>query len=87
MSPPRIKDAPGHIWRKHSKGFECRWQCRTDLVERGFLPKSQQLFVGKSRTKPRSPSSRISAALQDEMLTFGAAGLPVINAFTGRLGR
>lgn len=86
MSPPRIKDAPGHIWRKHAKGWECRWQCRTDLVERGFLPKSQQLFVGEEPSEIEvSFIQDRCRKLQDEMLTFGRDGLPLTSAYDGSL--
>lgn len=86
MSAPRIKDAPGSIWRKHAKGWECRWQCRTDLVERGFLPKSQQLFVGQEPNEIETAYIQDQCRrLQDEMLTFGRGGLPEANAYDGSL--
>jgi hypothetical protein len=86
MKPPRIPEAPGHIWRKHAQGWECRWQARTDLVERGFTPKSRQLFVG---TAPNATEIAFiqdtCRRLQDEMLTFGRGGLPEVNPFDGSL--
>ncbi|MET4210473.1 hypothetical protein [Bradyrhizobium sp. LA2.1] len=86
MSPPRIKDAPGHIWRKHTRGWECRWQARTDLVERGFIPKSQQLFVGQEPNETEVSFIQDQCRrLQDEMLTFGRGGLPQMNAYEGSL--
>jgi hypothetical protein len=86
MSPPRLTDAPGHIWRKHTRGWECRWQARTDLVERGFTPKSQQLFVGEEPNETEIAFIKDQCRrLQDEMLTFGRGGLPQINAYEGSL--
>lgn len=86
MSHPRIQDAPGHIWRKHPRGWECRWQARTDLVQRGFTPKSQQLFVGQEPTEAEVAFIQDTCRrLQDEMLTFGRGGLPVVSQFDGSL--
>jgi hypothetical protein len=86
MSSPRITDAPGHIWRKHTRGWECRWQARTDLVERGFTPKSQQLFVGEEPNETEVAFIKDQCRrLQDEMLTFGRGGLPEMNAYEGSL--
>lgn len=83
---PKIADAPGHIWRKHARGWECRWQCRTDLIDKGFKPKSQQLFVGEEPTETEIAYIQDSCRrLQDEMLTFGRGGLPVVSAYDGSL--
>jgi hypothetical protein len=86
MSHPRITDAPGHIWRKHARGWECRWQARTDMVNKGFTPKSQQLFVGQEPTETEIAFIQDTCRrLQDEMLTFGRGGLPVVSQFEGSL--
>lgn len=86
MTHPKITEAPGHIWRKHALGWECRWQCRTDLVERGFKPKSQQLFVGQEPNETEIAYIQDTCRrLQDEMLTFGRGGMPTINPFEGSL--
>src|SRR5260221_4560844 len=85
--PPKVEDAPGLIWRPHGQGWEARWQCRTDLVAKGFEPKSTKLWAG---TEP----SRTDVAfiqdncrrLQDEMLLFSRGGLPpMANPFDGTL--
>lgn len=87
MSPPKITNAPGHIWRPHTKGWECRWQARTDLVQAGFIPKSKQLFVGQEPTETEIAFIQDeSRRLQDEMLTFGRGGIPSPNEFDGSLG-
>lgn len=86
---PKIEDAPGLIWRPHGRGWEARWQCRTDIAEKNFSPKSMQLWVGAE------PSAKDEAfiqdncrRLQDEMLIFGRGGLSpvkVIGKFDGSL--
>lgn len=88
MTHPTVKDAPGHIWRKHARGWECRWQCRTDLIEKGFIPKSQQLFVGEQPTETEIAFIQDTCrALQDEMLVFGRGGVPTVTTtFDGTLG-
>ncbi len=87
MSPSKIEDAPGHIWRKHTNGWECRWQCRTDLVQAGFIPKSKQLFVGQEPTETEIAFIQDECRrLQDEMLMFGRGGIPTMNEFDGTLG-
>jgi hypothetical protein len=86
MKPARIPDAPGHIWRKHAQGWECRWQARTDLIEKGFTPKSRQLYVGEAPNETEIAYIQDTCRrLQDEMLTFGRGGLPTVNAFDGTL--
>lgn len=86
MSHPRITDAPGHIWRKHARGWECRWQARTDLVAKGFTPKSKQLFVGEEPTETEIAFIQDTCRrLQDEMLIFGRGDLPVVSQFDGSL--
>jgi hypothetical protein len=86
MTHPKITEAPGHIWRKHVKGWECRWQCRTDLIDKGFKPKSQQLFVGEEPNETEVAFIQDTCRrLQDEMLTFGRGGLPAVTAFDGTL--
>lgn len=47
LQKPKVEDAPGIIWRRQKKGWEARWQARTKLVERGFLPKSERLWFGE----------------------------------------
>lgn len=87
MRPPKLIEAPGHVWRKHTLGWECRWQARTDLVQRGFLPKSKQLFVGEQPSDTEIAFIQDECRrLQDEMLIFSRGGLPEINAFDGTFG-
>lgn len=86
MSPPKLIEAPGHIWRKHTNGWECRWQARTDLVQRGFLPKSKQLFVGEQPSGTEIAFIQDECRrLQDEMLIFSRGGIAEVGAFDGTL--
>lgn len=87
MKAPRIANAPGHIWRSHARGWECRWQARTDLVQKGFEPKSKQLFVGEEPTESDIAFIQDECRrLQDEMLTFGRGGLPEQSKYDGTIG-
>lgn len=86
---PTVADAPGLIWRPVKGGWEARWQCRTDIVNKGFTPKSQRLWMG---TIPNPTEAAYIAdqcrRLQDEMLVFSRGGLPtssVSHVFDGSL--
>jgi hypothetical protein len=87
MTPhPIIPDAPGLVWRPHRLGWKAFWQCRTDLVNKGFTPKSILLWSGAepSKTEVAFIQDRCRR-LQDEMLLFGRGGLPQANPFDGSL--
>lgn len=73
---PHIDDAPGLIWRKMSKTWEARWQARTDIIERGFHPKSVRLWTGVEPTADEAAyiSDRCHH-YQLKMLAFGRVGL------------
>lgn len=74
---PIIQDAPGHIVRRVGRKWEVRWQARTDLINKGFLPKSERLWIGDAPTDTeRKQISDLCRRLQDEMLIFGRGGLP-----------
>lgn len=84
---PKLENAPGVIWRRRAGGWEARWQCRTDLIERGFVPKSVKLWAGEWPTEVDAAVIQTRAGnIHAEMLTF-SAGLrgPVINAYDGTL--
>jgi hypothetical protein len=84
---PKVDDAPGIIWRPHGRGWEARWQCRTDLAAKGFKPKSTQLWAGiEPSAKDAAYISDSCRRLQDEMLLFGRGGLPApVSPFDGTL--
>jgi hypothetical protein len=44
--PPRIPNAPGLTWKPRKNGWEARWQARTDIIARGYEPKSRALWMG-----------------------------------------
>lgn len=77
---PEIPNAPGLTWRPRKNGWECRWQARTDLVKRGYIPKSARLFSGPMEDYADPVvvafiQSR-STILQDEMLAWARGGIP-----------
>lgn len=85
-TPPKVDNAPGLIWRPSGKGWEARWQCRTDMINKGFTPKSQRIWEGIEPTEAEAKAiSDGCTRLQDEMKTFGRGGLPVANPFDGTL--
>ena len=77
---PVIENAPGLTWKPRKHGWEARWQCRTDLVERGFVPKSVRLWSGAPDTLrdfDRDWIVQECNRLQSEMLIWGRGG-PVL---------
>lgn len=86
--PIRVRDAPGLVWRKRAGDvWEARWQCRTDVVEKGFTVKSVRL--GKFDKDPTEEEWNYLAdtcvSLQQEMLVFARGGLPDVVGFDGTL--
>lgn len=84
---PRVDDAPGLVWRPMKDRWEARWQARTDLVKKGFYPKSVRLWTGTEPTpvEARRISDRCQH-LQGEMLVFGRGGVPQLaTSFDGTL--
>ena len=45
-TPPKIDNAHGLTWKSRKAGWEARWQARTDLIERGYRPKSLRIWTG-----------------------------------------
>lgn len=87
IDQPKIVDAPGLTWRRRKNGWEARWQARSDLVRRGYLPKSRQLWAGSQLTP--ADCAHITdqcQLLQAEMLVWGRGGIPVIAHAQGTLG-
>ena len=75
--PPKIEDAPGLRWRTIGQNWEGRWQARTDLINNGFVPKSQRVWIGKEPTELEVVEIQDECRrLQDEMLLFSRGGLP-----------
>lgn len=68
---PVFKDAPGVVLRLTGRKWEARWQARTDLVDRGFKIKSEQLWAGHEPTDvQRNYVADRARELQDQMLAF-----------------
>jgi len=45
--PPKLEgEAPGLVWRARKDGWAATWQARSDLVARGYVPKSLTLWRG-----------------------------------------
>lgn len=85
--PPRIDNAPGLVWKPRKDGWEARWQARTDLVKRGYQPKSARLWAGQEPSEiDRALISDECNRLQSEMLVWGRGGVPtVLGVFDGSL--
>jgi hypothetical protein len=86
--PPKMaEDAPGLVWRARKNGWAATWQARTDLVERGYIPKTVALWTG---TEPNATDAAFIATrcqqLQSEMLMFGRGVTPApLTSFDGTL--
>lgn len=75
--PPRIESAPGLVWRPRKDRWEARWQARSDLVKRGYLPKSLRLWQGTEPDEVEIEFIRdMCRNLQDEMKTWARGGHP-----------
>lgn len=47
MTRPEVTNAPGLAWKKRRRDqWEARWQARSDLVKKGFEPRSVKLWLG-----------------------------------------
>jgi hypothetical protein len=84
IEPPKIEGAPGLAWKPRLAGWEARWQARTDLVRRGYVPKSIALWKGRRPTEEEVLwiISRCQM-LQDSMLAWGRGGHEVVEQFGG----
>lgn len=86
--PVRVRSAPGLVWVKNKDSYTARWQARTDLIARGFVPKSVKLWVGTGDPSLAQWDEIADAcnSLQREMLVWARGGLPgVQESFDGSL--
>ena len=84
---PRIENAPGIAWKPMKNRWEARWQARTDLVLRGYRPKSQRVWVGNDPTPAQIAFIQDRAnRLQSEMLVWARGGIEKLATFDGTLG-
>jgi hypothetical protein len=83
---PRVENAPGLTWRQQAGGWEALWRARPDIIELGFRPKNQRVWLGATPTETdKNAIADACRRLQDEMLNFGRGNVMATNAFTGTL--
>lgn len=86
--PPKLgHEAPGLVWRPRQNGWAATWQARSDIVKRGYLPKTVPLWTGSepSTIDAQQIATRCST-LQSEMLMFARGVEPISpNSFAGTL--
>jgi hypothetical protein len=85
-TPPKMADAPGLVWRQRTNGWAATWQARTDLVKKGYLPKTVSLWSGSQPTPIEAAHIAMRCQqFQAEMLMWSrGVDLPA-NAFMGDL--
>ncbi len=82
---PTITDAPGLTWKPRRNGlWEARWAARTDLVKRGYKPKSIGLWTGLAPTPAEAAMiSDRCHAMQSDMLVWARGGIPQVAIYDG----
>lgn len=84
---PKLENTPGIIWRPYKDGrWEARWMARTDIVKRGFTPKSMRVWIGPLDKLDEANVYYIqdrANSLQAEMLVWGRGGIPQLGACDG----
>lgn len=84
--PPKMAhEAPGLVWRERKTGWAATWQARSDLVKKGYLPKTVALWTGlePDEIDAAQIASRCQH-LQSEMLMFSRGVEPIpLNTFKG----
>lgn len=88
--PPRVTNAPGINWQPRSGGqWKAVWRARSDLIERGYKPKSCAIWVGTPEELDEANILWIQTRandLQNDMLIWGRGGVPhVAGVFDGTL--
>lgn len=88
-NPPKIENAPGHVWKALVRDrWMLKWQARTDLKRRGYLPKDVRLWIGTEAELTPIVATWIQdrcRELQSEMVTWGRGGVPVMTTFDGSI--
>lgn len=85
--PPKIEgDAPGLVWKPRKYGWSARWQARSDLILKGYSPKSVTLWFGTelSHVENAFIVSRC-AAQQRDMLAWANNGKRQLGKFSGTI--
>jgi hypothetical protein len=86
--PPKLGlEAPGLVWRPRKNGWAATWQARSDIVKRGYLPKTVPLWTGEEPSTIEAQQIGVRCqTLQSEMLMWARGVEPVSpNAFAGSL--
>ena len=76
--PVRVRSAAGLKWKTRANGvYEARWQCRDDIVKKGFKIKSVKLWSGTGDPTKEEWDfiADTCEQLQQEMLVFSRGGL------------
>lgn len=84
----KVRSAPGLAWKKRrNEVFEARWQCRTDIVEKGFKVKSVKLWSGTGDPTKEEWDfiADTCRALQEEMLAWSRGAFNESVVFNGTL--
>lgn len=86
-NPPTIGyEAPGMIWRRRKNEWVSVWLCRTDIAEKGFVPRVVPLWNGQEPTDTeRLWISQECNRLQADMLAFNRNGPETRELFDGTL--
>ncbi len=92
-SPPKLeKPAPGIVWRKRLKSNEwvATWLARTDIIKRGYTPRSIELWCGSELDEKQADDIALRCQHQQfDMLTWGRElpppEKPLPDYFTGDL--
>jgi hypothetical protein len=77
--PPKMAhEAPGLVWRTRKTGWAATWQARSDLVKRGYLPKTSRFGqVSNQRSIDAAHIATQCQQFQAEMLLWSrGAELP-----------
>lgn len=85
--PPKMAhEAPGLVWRTRKTGWAATWQARSDLVKRGYHPKSVTLWSGAEPTPIDTAHIAMQCQqFQAEMLLWSRGAELPANAFKGSL--
>jgi hypothetical protein len=76
---PFIEGAVGLVWKPRKYGWMCVWQARTDLIEKGWLPKTIRLWGGNEADLTPAIAGYIkdrSRYYQDDMLAWSRGFQP-----------
>lgn len=87
QQPPKMAhEAHGLVWRARKNGWAATWQARSDLVKRGYLPKTVTIWSGSEPTAIDTAHIATQCQqLQAEMLLWSRGAELPASAFKGSL--